>query len=272
MSAALPPAASPVDLPEGAAAEALRSARIIAAPGGALRRSRARCFAPYGENEVGRPALSARTASSAPTTSARTCSRRLMYGGTGILVIALLGHRARHGARASLIGVVAAYGGRLVGRGDHAPQRRAAVLPADPAGAARAHRHRPARRVDASSPSSASRTPRASRASRAAWRSGIVSRDFVIAAEALGERRQPGDRGRGAAEHERSPAGRGRPAADLLHRPGRASLGFLGFTTDPGARQLGADDQREPAGAGHPALGGAGARAGHRACSPSAPT
>ena len=50
---------------------------------------------------------------------------------------------------------------------------------------------------------------------------GLVSRDFVHAAEALGEKRSPGDRGRGAAQHERPAARRGRPATDVLDRPGR---------------------------------------------------
>ena len=48
----------------------------------------------------------------------------------------------------------------------------------------------------------------------------VVERDYVRAAEALGERARDPVR-RGAAEHHQPAAGRGEPAPDLLHRPHR---------------------------------------------------
>ena len=50
---------------------------------------------------------------------------------------------------------------------------------------------------------------------------GIVSRDYVAAAEALGESRLRVILAEVLPEHERAAAGRGRPAADLLDRPRR---------------------------------------------------
>ena len=55
----------------------------------------------------------------------------------------------------------------------------------------------------------ASHAPRVARLARGVAL-GIVSRDYVTAAEALGESRLAGDPGRGAAQHERAAAGRGR--------------------------------------------------------------
>ena len=78
----------------------------------------------------------------------------------------------------------------------------------------------------------ASHAPRVARVSRGVAL-GIVSRDFVVAAEALGEKRSRRDRRRGAAQHD----GRcwPRPGLRLTYSIGVvAALGFLGFAADPG--------------------------------------
>ena len=171
------------------------------------------------------------------------------------------GHPARHGARRPHRrgrGVRR----RLVGRGDHAPQRRAAGLPADPARAGGAHRS-PEPRVVGDHPAHR-------RLARPACRAGLPRRRPGHRLARLRRRRRgpgreavPGDRRRGAAQHDRSSAGRGRPPAHLLDRC-RRRPGLPGLRRRPGCGQLGPDDEREPARPPDPAMGGPGAGADDR--------
>ena len=107
-----------------------------------------------------------------------------------------------------------------------------------------------------------SHAPRVARVARGVAL-GLVSRDFVASAEALGESRARVVARRGAAEHERPAARRGGAAADLLHRHGRRPR-VPRVLDRPGRRGLGRDDQREPAGAAGRAVGRAGPRHRHR--------
>ena len=108
----------------------------------------------------------------------------------------------------------------------------------------------------------ASHAPRVARVARGVAL-GIVSRDFVVAAEALGERRSrvilaevlPNMTGPLLAE----------AGLRLTYSIGLvAALGFLGLRVRPGRGQLGPDDEREPARPGHPAVVGDGAGADDR--------
>ena len=134
-----------VDLPQGAAAEAVH---------GRPRRSPccwwlfaifAPFFAPYGENEIVGPPYSKVGFLGTDYLGQDVLSRRACTAASEILVIAVLGTLL-----GMVLGIVDRRGRgvrrRLVGRGDHAPQRRGPGVPADPAGAARAHRDRAADR------------------------------------------------------------------------------------------------------------------------------
>ena len=108
----------------------------------------------------------------------------------------------------------------------------------------------------------ASHAPRVARLARGVAL-GIVSRDYVTAAEALGESRLR------VILAEVLP----NMNAPLLAEAGLrltysiglvAGIGFLGFATNPSAADWGADDLREPAGAVGPAVGNAGAGDHHR--------
>ncbi len=108
----------------------------------------------------------------------------------------------------------------------------------------------------------ASHAPRVARLARGVAL-GIVSRDYVTAAEALGESRLR------VILAEVLP----NMNAPLLAEAGLrltysiglvAGVGFLGFAANPNAAELGADDLREPAGAARAAVGHPGPRDHHR--------
>ena len=160
---------------------------------------------------------------------------RLMYGGDTILLISVLA-TALGMVVGILIGAVAADSG---GWWDEVIMRLNDVLlafPQNPLALSRSPHSRIPRPGSSSCWGATLHAPRVARVSRGVAL-GIVSRDFVVAAEALGQH-GPGDRRRGAAQHDRPAAGRGRPAAHLLIGL-VAALGFLGFAADPGAANWG---------------------------------
>ncbi|HEX5562475.1 MAG TPA: ABC transporter permease [Nocardioidaceae bacterium] len=194
-----------------------------------------RFVAPHGQNEVVGPPYSSQGALGTDYLGQDVLSR-LMYGGTEILVIALLA-TVLSTVVGTLIGVVAAYGG---GWWDEVIMRLNDVMLAFPqillslvvlsaVGQPRAWML-----VVLVGLSNAPRTARIARGVAL----GLVSRDFVHAAEALGERRSR------VILAEVLP----NMNAPLLAEAGLrltfsitlvAALGFLGLTTDPSAANWG---------------------------------
>ena len=218
-------------------------------------------FAPYGENEiVGRPYT--REGSFLGTDYlGHDVWSRVLYGGLAILIIAVLA-TALGMALGIIIGVVAAYWGgwldevimRLNDVALAFPQILLVLLVLTA--------------VD--QPAwwmivllvGISHAPRVARLARGVAL-GLVSRDYVAAAEALGESRLR------VILAEVLP----NMSAPLLAEAGLrltysiglvAGIGFLGFATNPERGRLGPDDLREPTGAVGPALGNAGAGDHHR--------
>jgi peptide/nickel transport system ATP-binding protein len=100
----------------------------------------------------------------------------------------------------------------------------------------------------------ATHAPRVARVMRGAAQQ-VVERDFVDAAEAVGERALADRRRRAAPQRDQHAAGGDRPADDLLDRSRRR--GQLPGVRAPAADgRLGADDQREPTLDHGPAVGG----------------
>ena len=204
-------------------------------------------FAPHRPDRVRRraePDPRRRRCASAPTTSARTCWSRFLYGGRSILVLSVAATadrpRRRHRDRARR-----RLRAQLARRRADAPDGRAARLPGDRAGARR-HRHRRPASCGSSSSRSRSRRCRASPACIRGAALTIVERDFIGAAEALGESRAAHPVRRGPAERHQPAGGRGEPAADVRRRPHRRRWASSASRADRQRRRLGPDDQREP--------------------------
>jgi len=192
-------------------------------------------FAPYGENETAGPPYSGVGVLGTDYLGQDVLSR-VMYGGVGILVISVLA-TALGMVLGILIGVVAAYSG---GWWDEIIMRLNDVLLAFPqillALVVLTALQNPAPWLIILLVG-ASHAPRVARVARGVAL-GIVSRDFVIAAEALGERRSrvilaevlPNMTGPLLAE----------AGLRLTYSIGLvAALGFLGFAADPGAANWG---------------------------------
>jgi peptide/nickel transport system permease protein len=192
-------------------------------------------FAPYGENEVVGPPYSSKGVFGTDYLGQDVLSR-LMYGGTEVLVIALLATLLST-VLGTLIGVVAAYGG---GWWDEVIMRLNDVMLAFPQILLAL-----VVLTSVSQPESwmlvvlvgISNAPRTARIARGVAL-GLVSRDFVHAAEALGEKRSR------VIVAEVLP----NMNAPLLAEAGLrltfsialvAALGFLGITTDPSAANWG---------------------------------
>jgi peptide/nickel transport system permease protein len=192
-------------------------------------------FAPYGENEVVGPPYSSKGVFGTDYLGQDVLSR-LMYGGTEVLVIALLA-TVLSTVLGTLIGVVAAYGG---GWWDEVIMRLNDVMLAFPQILLAL-----VVLTSVSQPESwmlvvlvgISNAPRTARIARGVAL-GLVSRDFVHAAEALGEKRSR------VIVAEVLP----NMNAPLLAEAGLrltfsialvAALGFLGITTDPSAANWG---------------------------------
>jgi peptide/nickel transport system permease protein len=192
-------------------------------------------FAPYGENETAGPPY-ADVGVLGTDYLGQDVLSRVMYGGVGILVVSVLA-TVLGMVVGILIGVVAAYGG---GWWDEVLMRLNDVLLAFPAILL-------ALVVLTALQNPApwmivllvgfSHAPRVARVARGVAL-GIVSRDFVVAAEALGERRSriilaevlPNMTGPLLAE----------AGLRLTYSIGLvAALGFLGFAADPGAANWG---------------------------------
>jgi len=192
-------------------------------------------LAPYGENETAGPPFSKDGVFGTDYLGQDVLSR-LMHGGQSILVISLLATLLGM-VVGVLIGVVAAYSG---GWWDEVIMRLNDVLLAFPqillALVVLTALQKPSNLVVIALVG-ASHAPRVARVSRGVAL-GIVSRDFVVAAEALGERRSrvilaevlPNMTGPLLAE----------AGLRLTYSIGLvAALGFLGFATDPGAANWG---------------------------------
>jgi peptide/nickel transport system permease protein len=192
-------------------------------------------FAPYGENEVVGPPYSSQGALGTDYLGQDVLTR-LMYGGTEILIIALLA-TILSTVLGALIGVIAAYGG---GWWDEVIMRLNDVMLAFPqillalVVLTSVDQPQAWMLVLLVGLSNAPRTARISRGVAL----GLVSRDFVHAAEALGERRSR------VIVAEVLP----NMNAPLLAEAGLrltfsiglvAALGFLGFATDPNAANWG---------------------------------
>jgi peptide/nickel transport system permease protein len=191
--------------------------------------------APYGENETAGPPYSKEGFFGTDYLGQDVLSR-LMHGGQGILLISVLA-TALGMVLGILIGVVAAYSG---GWWDEVIMRLNDVLLAFPQILLAL-----VVLTALQSPSSwvivvlvgVSHAPRVARVSRGVAL-GIVSRDFVVAAEALGEKRSR------VIVAEVLPNMTGPLLAEaglrLTYSIGLvAALGFLGFATDPGAANWG---------------------------------
>jgi peptide/nickel transport system permease protein len=192
-------------------------------------------IAPYGENETGGPPYSKDGIFGTDYLGQDVLSR-LMYGGDSILLISVLA-TALGMVAGVLIGVVAAYSG---GWWDEVIMRLNDVLLAFPqillALVVLTALQNPATWVIVVLVG-ASHAPRVARVSRGVAL-GIVSRDFVVAAEALGERRSR------VIVAEVLPNMTGPLLAEaglrLTYSIGLvAALGFLGFAADPGAANWG---------------------------------
>jgi peptide/nickel transport system permease protein len=194
-----------------------------------------RFLAPHGQNEVVGPPYSSQGALGTDYLGQDVLSR-LMYGGTDILVIALLA-TVLSTVVGTLIGVVAAYGGgwwdEVIMRLNDVmlafPQILLALVVLTAVGQPRAWML-----VVLVGLSNAPRTARIARGVAL----GLVSRDFVHAAEALGEKRSR------VIMAEVLP----NMNAPILAEAGLrltfsitlvAALGFLGFATDPSAANWG---------------------------------
>jgi peptide/nickel transport system permease protein len=192
-------------------------------------------FAPHGENEVVGPPFSDKGVFGTDYLGQDVLSR-LMYGGTQVLVIAVLGTLLSM-LVGTFIGVVAAYGG---GWWDEVIMRLNDVMLAFPQILLAL-----VVLTAVSQPKAwmiillvgISNAPRTARIARGVAL-GLVSRDFVHAAEALGEKRSR------VIVAEVLP----NMNAPLLAEAGLrltfsiglvAALGFLGFSTDPGAANWG---------------------------------
>jgi peptide/nickel transport system permease protein len=192
-------------------------------------------FAPYGENETAGPPYS-KVGLLGTDYLGQDVLSRVMYGGLGILVISVLA-TALGMVLGILIGVVAAYSGGWL---DEVIMRLNDVLLAFPqillALVVLTALQDPALWAIVVLVG-ASHAPRVARVARGVAL-GIVSRDFVVAAEALGERRSrvilaevlPNMTGPLLAE-----AGLRLTYSIALV----AALGFLGFASDPGAANWG---------------------------------
>jgi peptide/nickel transport system permease protein len=192
-------------------------------------------FAPYGENETAGPPYSDVGVLGTDYLGQDVLSR-VMYGGVGILVVSVLATVVGM-VLGILIGVVAAYGG---GWWDEVLMRLNDVLLAFPAIllalVVLTALQNPAPWMIVLLVG-VSHAPRVARVARGVAL-GIVSRDFVVAAEALGERRSrvilaevlPNMTGPLLAE----------AGLRLTYSIGLvAALGFLGFAADPGAANWG---------------------------------
>jgi peptide/nickel transport system permease protein len=192
-------------------------------------------IAPYGENETAGPPYSSDGFFGTDYLGQDVLSR-LMYGGESVLLISVLA-TVLGMVVGVLIGVVAAYGG---GWWDEVIMRLNDVLLAFPAIllalVVLTALQNPASWVIVVLVG-ASHAPRVARVSRGVAL-GIVSRDFVVAAEALGERRSR------VIVAEVLPNMTGPLLAEaglrLTYSIGLvAALGFLGFAADPGAANWG---------------------------------
>jgi peptide/nickel transport system permease protein len=192
-------------------------------------------FAPHGENEVVGPPYSSLGVFGTDYLGQDVLSR-LMYGGTEVLIIALLA-TVLSTVFGTLIGVIAAYGG---GWWDEVIMRLNDVLLSFPqillALVVLTALQQPSVWILIALVG-VSHAPRVARLARGVAL-GIVSRDFVIAAEALGEKRSR------VILAEVLP----NMNAPLLAEAGLrltysiglvGSLGFLGFSADPGAANWG---------------------------------
>jgi len=192
-------------------------------------------FAPYGEQETAGPPYSSKGVFGTDYLGQDVLSR-VMYGGQEVLVISVLA-TALGMAVGILIGVVAAYSG---GWWDEVIMRLNDVLLAFPqillALVVLTALQNPSSWVIVVLVG-ASHAPRVARVARGVAL-GIVSRDFVVAAEALGEKRSrvilaevlPNMTGPLLAE----------AGLRLTYSIGIvAALGFLGFAADPGAANWG---------------------------------
>ena len=192
-------------------------------------------FAPYGENETAGPPYSPEGVLGTDYLGQDVLSR-VMYGGVGVLVISVLATILGM-VLGVAIGVVAAYAG---GWWDEVIMRLNDVLLAFPqillALVVLTALQNPAPWVIVLLVG-ASHAPRVARVARGVAL-GIVSRDFVVAAEALGEKRSrvilaevlPNMTGPLLAE----------AGLRLTYSIGLvAALGFLGFAADPGAANWG---------------------------------
>ena len=234
---ATPAAATPAD--RSTWQKALRQTRFVA--GGIITIAVALfalfgpLFAPYGENEVVGPPYSSQGLLGTDYLGQDVLTR-LMYGGTQILVIALLA-TVLSTIVGTLIGIIAAYGGDwwdegIMRRNDEllsCPQILLALVVLTAVSQPKAWML-----VALVGLSNAPRTARIARGVAL----GLVSRDFVHAAEALGERRSR------VIVAEVLP----NMNAPLLAEAGLrltfsitlvAALGFLGFATDPSAANWG---------------------------------
>jgi peptide/nickel transport system permease protein len=191
--------------------------------------------APYGENETAGPPYS-KDGFFGTDYLGQDVLSRLMYGGQGILVISVLA-TVLGMVVGVLIGVIAAYSG---GWWDEIIMRLNDVLLAFPqillALVVLTALQNPSPLVIVVLVG-ASHAPRVARVSRGVAL-GIVSRDFVVAAEALGERRSR------VIVAEVLPNMTGPLLAEaglrLTYSIGLvAALGFLGFAADPGAANWG---------------------------------
>ena len=234
---ATPAAATPAD--RSTWQKALRQTRFVA--GGIITIAVALfalfgpLFAPYGENEVVGPPYSSQGVFGTDYLGQDVLTR-LMYGGTQILVIALLA-TVLSTIVGTLIGIIAAYGG---GWWDEGIMRLNDVLLSFPqillalVVLTAVSQPKAWMLVALVGLSNAPRTARIARGVAL----GLVSRDFVHAAEALGERRSR------VIVAEVLP----NMNAPLLAEAGLrltfsitlvAALGFLGFATDPSAANWG---------------------------------
>jgi peptide/nickel transport system permease protein len=192
-------------------------------------------FSPYGEHETAGPPFSDKGLLGTDTAGQDVLSR-LMHGGQAILVISVLGTLLGM-VLGILIGVVAAYSG---GWWDEVIMRLNDVLLAFPqillALVVLTALQNPSSLVIIVLVG-ASHAPRVARVTRGVAL-GIVSRDFVVAAEALGEKRSR------VIVAEVLPNMTGPLLAEaglrLTYSIGLvAALGFLGFSADPGAANWG---------------------------------
>ena len=208
-------------------------------------------FAPYGENEVTGPPYS-KVGFLGTDYLGHDVLTRVMYGGQEILVIAVFGTLLGM-VLGIAIGVVAAYGG---GWWDEVIMRFNDVVLAFPqillALLVLTAIEQPTAWILIALVG-ISHAPRVARLARGVAL-GIVSRDFVIAAEALGEKRSRVILAEVLPNMNAPLLAEARAAADLLDRAGRLPR-LPGLLRRPRCGQLGPDDPGEPPGTVDPALG-----------------